>query len=42
MDLIVLGVKRAPVQLEASAHLPFGTAYTVVSLAACPVLTVRG
>ena len=33
---------QSPVQLEASAHLPFGTAHTVVSLATCPVLTVRG
>jgi nucleotide-binding universal stress UspA family protein len=42
MDLIVLGVKRAPMQLEVASHLPVGTAYTVVSLATCPVLTVRG
>ena len=35
------GVKRAPVQLEVASHLPVGTAYAVVSLATCPVLTVR-
>ena len=42
IDLIVLGVKRAPVHFDASPHLPLATAYKVVSLATCPVLTVRG
>jgi nucleotide-binding universal stress UspA family protein len=40
-DLIVLGVsKRAAVGL--SSHLPWSTAWDVVSEAPCPVLTVRG
>jgi nucleotide-binding universal stress UspA family protein len=42
IDLIVLGVKRAPVRFEPSAHLPPATAYKVVSQAISPVLTVRG
>jgi nucleotide-binding universal stress UspA family protein len=41
-DLIVLGVKQAPLAFEASAHLPQATAYKIVSHATCPVLTVRG
>lgn len=40
-DLIVLGVnQRAAVGL--SSHLPWSTAWDVVSEAPCPVLTVRG
>jgi nucleotide-binding universal stress UspA family protein len=42
IDLIVLGVKCAPAHFDASPHLPLATAYKVVSLATCPVLTVRG
>ena len=41
-DLIVLGVKRIPMNFEPSTHLPLATAYKVVSQALCPVLTVRG
>ena len=38
-DLIVLGIR--PRHLEAAIHLLWGTAYKVVALANCPVLTVR-
>ena len=41
IDLIVLGVRSAPVIFEAAAHLPVATAYKVVTQAICPVLTVR-
>jgi nucleotide-binding universal stress UspA family protein len=41
VDLIVLGVRRAAAA-EMTAHLPWPIASQVVSLAHCPVLTVRG
>lgn len=41
-DLIVLGVKHAERHLTAVTHFPWTTAHKVVSLATCPVLTVRG
>lgn len=41
-DLIVLGVRPAEGHLAVSTHIATATAHTVVSLAACPVLTVRG
>jgi nucleotide-binding universal stress UspA family protein len=42
LDLIVLGVKRTPRMGGLSTHLPMATASSIVSRAACPVLTVRG
>lgn len=39
-DLIVMGVHRSPAP-RTLAHLPWATAYEVVSHAPCPVLTVR-
>jgi len=41
-DLIVLGVRRIPLNFEPSTHLPLATAYKIVSQAVCPVLTIRG
>jgi nucleotide-binding universal stress UspA family protein len=41
-DLIVLGVRRETGVAGAATHLPFATTHRVVSLAKCPVLTVRG
>jgi nucleotide-binding universal stress UspA family protein len=42
-DLIVLGVhKSSGWRARTSAHLPWGTAHTVVCHAKCPVLTARG
>jgi nucleotide-binding universal stress UspA family protein len=41
-DLIVLGVKRPPRLGGVSTHLPMETAFSIVSKASCPVLTVRG
>lgn len=38
-DLVVLGVR--PSRIEAAIHRLWGTAYKVVALANCPVLTVR-
>jgi nucleotide-binding universal stress UspA family protein len=42
VDLIVLGARRTPMYFEASGHLSLATAYSVVSQAICPVLTVGG
>jgi nucleotide-binding universal stress UspA family protein len=42
VDIIVLGVKRAPRLAGASRHLAMATAYKVITGAVCPVLTVRG
>ena len=41
-DLIVLGVRRIPLNFEPSTHLPLATAYKIVNQAVCPVLTIRG
>jgi nucleotide-binding universal stress UspA family protein len=41
-DLIVLGVKQPSGFPGAATHLPIAIAHSVVSRAACPVLTVRG
>lgn len=41
-DLIVLGVRRETGVVGAATHLPFATTHRVVSMAKCPVLTVRG
>ena len=40
-DLIVLGVRPATGHLGAATHVGAATAHTVVSLAPCPVLSVR-
>lgn len=40
-DLIVLGVRSAARHLGAATHVGTATAHTVVSLAPCPVLSVR-
>jgi nucleotide-binding universal stress UspA family protein len=42
LDLIVLGVKRPPRMRGISTHIPMATAFSIVSRATCPVLTVRG
>jgi nucleotide-binding universal stress UspA family protein len=42
VDLIIHGVKPAPVLPGASTHLGMSTAYKVVTSAVCPVLSVRG
>ena len=41
-DLIVIGVHPPQGPLHADAHLPMTAAHKIVSLAPCPVLTVRG
>ena len=41
VDLILLGVKQTPRLAGASRHLATATAYSVVTRAICPVLTVR-
>jgi nucleotide-binding universal stress UspA family protein len=41
-DLIVLGVRQATGFPGAATHLPIAVAHSIVSRAACPVLTVRG
>lgn len=41
-ELIVLGVHKAGGLQGAATHLPMAIAHKVVSLAPCPVLTVRG
>ena len=40
-DLVVLGVHRAALP-RLDSHVPWSTAYEVISSAHCPVLTVRG
>jgi len=43
IDLIVLGIRSQADQLGLTrTHLPGPTAYSVVSQASCPVLSVRG
>jgi hypothetical protein len=40
VDLIIMGLCRSR-HVEASSHVPWGTAYEVVCGAGCPVVTVR-
>ena len=40
VDLIIMGLCRSR-HVEASSHVPWGTAYEVVCSAGCPVVTVR-
>jgi nucleotide-binding universal stress UspA family protein len=40
-DLIVLGARQQEGVPGAASHLPFATAHKVVTLATCPVLTIR-
>jgi len=42
IDLIVLGLRSSSTRTQPLTHLPGLTAYQVVSLARCPVLTVTG
>ncbi|MBI2681947.1 MAG: universal stress protein [Acidobacteriales bacterium] len=41
MDLIIMGVKQAGPFGRATTHIPWATAYHVVTEAPCPVITVR-